>query len=280
MNSGSPPSPVPPVPTSLHGGDAGEHTDVMALHSAVMREKAEPHEGMEPTSLWLIALALALVFWGGYYISQYSAGFDWTVYDARTPAAVKTAGAAKAAGPSPMVQGKAAFAVCAGCHGDNGEGNATTGIPPLAGSEWVQAKSPVRMIRIDLQGAVGPIQVKGKTYNFAGGMPAIGESLPAASRDADLAHAITYIRNSWGNKAPAVTPEEVKAVESAVKSHAGKQWTEAELKQVPLGPATVAQAGKMTPDQLKAALKALPADQLKEVLKTLPADQLKSAAGQ
>jgi mono/diheme cytochrome c family protein len=50
----------------------------------------------------------------------------------------------------------------------------------------------------------------------------------AALPDDDLAAVLTYIRQSWGNKASAITPEQVKAVRAAVGSRS-QPWTAAEL---------------------------------------------------
>jgi len=120
--------------------------------------------------------------------------------------------------PAVMEAGKAAFLICSACHGQNGEG--TVG-PPLAGSEWVNG--PIsNLISMQLRGLVGPITVKGKEYNVPGGMAPM-----AYQTDAQIAAVLTYVRNSFGNKAPAVTPEQV----TALRSEVGKpQITAAELK--------------------------------------------------
>ena len=57
---------------------------------------------------------------------------------------------------------------CKTCHGDAGQGDAI--YPPLAGSEWVTGDQE-RLIRIVLKGLWGPIEVKGKTYDPAKGLP-------------------------------------------------------------------------------------------------------------
>ncbi len=112
--------------------------------------------------------------------------------------------------PAQMEIGKAQFLVCGACHGQNGEGVEGAG-PPLAGSEWV--KGPVsNLILIQLRGLSGPIEVKGVVYDkFVAGM------LPMAYQtDEQIAGALTYVRNSFGNKASAVKPEEVKAMRGEV----------------------------------------------------------------
>lgn len=112
--------------------------------------------------------------------------------------------------PAQMEIGKAQFLVCGACHGQNGEGVEGAG-PPLAGSEWVTG--PVsNLILIQLRGLAGPIEVKGVVYDkFVAGMQPM-----AYQTDEQIAGALTYIRNSFGNKASAVKPEEVKAMRGEV----------------------------------------------------------------
>ncbi|MES2923932.1 MAG: cytochrome c [Verrucomicrobiota bacterium] len=120
--------------------------------------------------------------------------------------------------PAVMEAGKAAFLICGACHGQNGEGGPIA--PPLAGSEWVTG--PVsNLVRIQLRGLQGAITVAGKEYNMPGGMAAL-----SFQTDDQIAGVLTYIRNSFGNKASAVKPEQV----AALRSEVGKpQVTAAEL---------------------------------------------------
>lgn len=110
--------------------------------------------------------------------------------------------------PAVMEAGKASFMLCGACHGQNGEGGPIA--PPLAGSEWVTG--PVsNLIRIQLRGLQGPITVAGKEYNMPGGMAAL-----AYQTDDQVAAVLTYIRNSFGNKASAVKAEQVAALRGEV----------------------------------------------------------------
>ena len=110
--------------------------------------------------------------------------------------------------PGLMKAGKVQFMICAACHGQGGEGTAAA--PPLAGSEWVNG--PVEnLIRIQLRGLVAPIPVKGEVREYAGGMAAL-----AYQTDEQIAAVLTYVRNSFGNSAPAVNAEEVKALRGEV----------------------------------------------------------------
>ncbi len=110
--------------------------------------------------------------------------------------------------PAVMEIGKAAYLLCGACHGQNGEGGPIA--PPLAGSEWVTG--PIsNLVRIQLRGLVGPITVAGKEYNMPGGMAAL-----SFQTDEQIAGVLTYIRNSFGNKASAVKPEQIAALRSEV----------------------------------------------------------------
>jgi len=93
------------------------------------------------------------------------------------------------------------LASCAGCHGSDGAGVNRMG-PPLAGSEWV-TENEIRLSLIILHGMEGPIEVTGKKYDS----PDILPVMPSHSTmdDASIAAILTYIRNEWGNHAPAVS---------------------------------------------------------------------------
>lgn len=110
--------------------------------------------------------------------------------------------------PAVMAAGKASYMLCGACHGQNGEGGPIA--PPLAGSEWVTG--PVsNLVLIQLRGLQGPITVAGKEYNMPGGMAAL-----AFQTDEQVASVLTYIRNSFGNKASAVAPAQVTALRGEV----------------------------------------------------------------
>lgn len=120
--------------------------------------------------------------------------------------------------PAAIEAGKAHFMLCAACHGQAGEGGPIA--PPLAGSEWVTG--PIsNLIKMQLRGLQGPITVAGKEYNMLGGMAPM-----SYQTDEQIAQVLTFVRNSFGNKASAVTPEMVKAL----RGEEGKpQITAAEL---------------------------------------------------
>jgi mono/diheme cytochrome c family protein/glucose/arabinose dehydrogenase len=123
-------------------------------------------------------------------------------------------------------KGKATYQqICFACHGADGKGQ------PLAGQDghflapsFVKAKTVIGtgepMILSILHGLEGPID--GKTYD--GLMPA-----QHSNSDEWIADVATYIRNSFGNKAPAITKGQVKAMRSKHKDRK-QAWTQKELK--------------------------------------------------
>lgn len=113
---------------------------------------------------------------------------------------------------------------CSACHGADGKGATGGQFPPLAGSPWPQG-NPDRAIKIVLHGLHGPVDVNGKTYNLE--MPPQGAALP----DDQIAAILTHVRASWGNKAPAVSTEQVKKVRAAFAKR-NQHWTAEELLKV------------------------------------------------
>ncbi len=105
---------------------------------------------------------------------------------------------------------------CATCHQPDGEGLALSGFPPLTKSEWV-TKDEDRLIKLTLNGMMGPLEFQGKTYPGLVPMTPFGGMLS----DDDLAAVLTYVRNSYGNQAPPVTAAKVKQVRTATKDKVG-----------------------------------------------------------
>jgi nitrite reductase (NO-forming) len=92
---------------------------------------------------------------------------------------------------------------CAMCHQADGKGLPNV-FPPLAQSDYLMADK-TRSVGIILRGLSGPITVNGQRYN--GIMPP-----QVTLSDEQIAHVLTFIRNTWGNQGDAVTIEEVKAI--------------------------------------------------------------------
>jgi len=103
-------------------------------------------------------------------------------------------------------KGKQVFMqTCFVCHQVEGQGIPGQ-IPPLAKSDFLMADKE-RSIRGVLLGQSGEMVVNGKTYN--------GTMIPLNYlSDEDIAYALTYVRNSWGNSGEAVNLTEVRRIRS------------------------------------------------------------------
>ena len=101
-----------------------------------------------------------------------------------------------------MAAGAAVYAHgCIACHEADGSG-APRIYPPLPGNAGLQSADPLSTLRIIIDGAQTVTTPRAPN---PGSMPAYGGKLS----DSEIADVATYIRNSWGNAAPAVSPAEV-----------------------------------------------------------------------
>jgi len=105
---------------------------------------------------------------------------------------------------------------CITCHQEDGKGLTAAGFPPLAGTQWVIGNQD-RLIKIILNGLMGPIEVLGKEYPGQVPMTPYRGML----NDEEVAAVATYVRNSFGNEASAITPAKVKAVRDATSGKTG-----------------------------------------------------------
>ncbi len=125
-----------------------------------------------------------------------------------------------AADEATLKRGAAVYArTCIACHQPTGKG-----LPPVFPSiaeTPIIAGNPELPIKFILNGLMGPITVNGTTFNSM--MPPV----PGVT-DQDIADVLTYVRQSFGNKANAVTPAQVKAIRDANASRT-TPWNTAEL---------------------------------------------------
>ncbi|NND97226.1 MAG: c-type cytochrome [Pirellulaceae bacterium] len=98
---------------------------------------------------------------------------------------------------------------CATCHLTHGKGSANV-YPPLVGSPWVTG-SEDRLIKMTLHGVWGKMKVNGKTYDPSRGVPPM-TAFRSLLKDDELAAVLTFVRNTWGNKASPVRPASVKKI--------------------------------------------------------------------
>lgn len=90
---------------------------------------------------------------------------------------------------------------CADCHGGDGRGVAGV-YPPLAGNSAVTEPTGINAVRTVLLGGFPPVTA-GNPRPYS--MPPYAQQLD----DSDVALVVSYIRQSWGNKASIVRPEQV-----------------------------------------------------------------------
>ena len=131
-----------------------------------------------------------------------------------------------------LIKGKALYAregACITCHQPDGKGLPGSGFPPLSGTNWVLGNEE-RLIKLVLKGLYGPMEVLGTKYPGQVPMTPFGALL----KDDEIAAVLTYVRNSFGNKASAISPDKVKAVRAAVKDKTGFYSPEELLRQHPL----------------------------------------------
>ncbi len=101
------------------------------------------------------------------------------------------------------------LSACAKCHQANGNGEPIK-FPKLAGSSAVLSSDATSLIRLVMEG--------GKTARTTdGGKP---EDMPGFEKkftDGEIADILSFIRNSWGNHAPAVTTHDVTKLRAKLK---------------------------------------------------------------
>ncbi len=117
---------------------------------------------------------------------------------------------------------------CATCHQADGKG-LDPAFPTLEDSIFVHG-DPERLIKLTLHGLMGPFELKGKRYDGQVPMTPFGGMLT----DQEVADLLTYVRNHYGNKASAITPEQVKKVREETKDHTGFYMMDALIKEHPL----------------------------------------------
>ena len=190
-------------------------------------------DGLEPTAIrrpfpvLLFALLGLLLYWADMFLLDQSGHFQAKVFYPYTSTNQLDSFLPKDPAQLARAKGQKIYGtLCTQCHQPNGGGSPALQFPPLAGSDWVLAEGPNRIIRVVLNGAMGPFTVSGAQVNNT--MVPWRDTL----NDDDIAAVLTYVRNEWGNKAAPVTPAQVKKVREGTKARA-TPWTMDELKGVP-----------------------------------------------
>jgi mono/diheme cytochrome c family protein len=192
-------------------------------------EEREPTAGMARGPIWLVVLLVALFYWGAQYLDQNGGEFQAAVYRPFRSGEELAALQPRDKTGQLLELGKRLYSAnCEACHQASGSGSTQNNCPPLAGSDWVTAAGPGRLIRMVLNGGQGPITVSGQLWQ-GGVMTPFRDVLTS---DDEVAAVLTYIRLTWGNKAPIVTPEQVKSVRDKTADRSSA-WTATELLNVP-----------------------------------------------
>ena len=218
-------APEQPPDEGFNEKERGAEMDVAEVHGSFLRERAEPQTGREPVPLWLLAIFFSIIFWAGLYLADNSGGFRAGVFD---PARGTGETAAQSGPVDPKVLGRRVFTQnCMVCHQTTGLGVARQ-FPPLAGSEWVLGldwHGDNHLVKIVLKGLQGPIQVQGSTFNNA---------MPTWSMltDEQIAAVLTFIRSEWGNSAPPIPADYVKAMREQTASRT-EPWSPKDLQAIP-----------------------------------------------
>lgn len=117
---------------------------------------------------------------------------------------------------------------CATCHQANGKG-LDPAFPSIENSPWVSG-DPDRLIKLTVFGLTGPLEINGKRYDGQVPMTPFGGML---SND-EMADVLTFVRNSFGNQAEPIRPQQVKGVRDAHPNRLMFMTTEELLKAHPI----------------------------------------------
>jgi mono/diheme cytochrome c family protein len=115
----------------------------------------------------------------------------------------------KSIAASSVDRGKLLFTTyCLTCHQADGSGVPNLN-PPLIKTIWVLGNKTT-LIQQLLKGSQGKVEIDGETFHNV--MPSM-----AHLNDQQIADVLSYVRNSFGNKASFVAPAEVKLVRAKTK---------------------------------------------------------------
>ncbi len=118
--------------------------------------------------------------------------------------------------PSAMNAGRKQFRKhCQDCHNYDGTG-VPRRYPTLAGATTVQARDPTTIIRIILEG-MEPPAISARPDDEP--MPAYAKKMT----DDEIADVTTYMRNAWGNRASAVSAQQVQDLRKKLAALAAKE---------------------------------------------------------
>ncbi|MEN9732060.1 MAG: hypothetical protein RLZ45_55 [Verrucomicrobiota bacterium] len=121
---------------------------------------------------------------------------------------------------------------CATCHQPSGSG--TPGIYPplnLTGNPWLADDE--RLVKLVLKGLWGPLELGGQRLSPANGVPPM-IGFAGMLNDEEVAGVLTYVRQSFGNDLPPVTPDLVKKVRAKTQNRVDFYMVEELMKEHPI----------------------------------------------
>lgn len=174
----------------------------------------EPSRAETPASIptWIWVLVIGMVAWGTFYfVGQWSPTERFADSPTYQPLVSQSSEdepiAATDTSEADARQGALLYSnLCASCHMADGVGMPGF-FPPLVGNPTVMDPDGNQHIRVVLTGSQGST-IDGIEYTVP--MPPFASQLS----DEDVALIVNHERNSWGNEAPNVTPEDVSRVRS------------------------------------------------------------------
>ncbi len=121
---------------------------------------------------------------------------------------------------------------CATCHQSSGTG--TPGIYPpfnVPGNPWLADDD--RLIKVVLKGLWGPLEINGQRLNPNNGVPPM-LGFAGLLNDEEVAAVLSYVRQSFGNNLPLITPAQVAKVREKTKARADFYMVEEIMKEHPI----------------------------------------------
>ncbi|MBI1246628.1 c-type cytochrome [bacterium] len=184
------------LPPSVIAKELKPATNVRLLEALLsMADEATPVERQSPAFSQLLNLGDAMVS------ARMTPGQNRHLVDLRNSIPVK-------ADPNVMALGKEIFlreSHCATCHQPHGQGLPNL-YPPIDGSLWAIGNED-RLIALALDGMHGKVEVKGKVYSSPPLPPMTG--FRQLLNDEEMAAVLTYVRNSWSNRAKPIDAAQV-----------------------------------------------------------------------
>ncbi len=191
--------------------------------------KETPPSADGTVPFWFSSSLLVLTCWAGIAFFANVAGFRSDISDASSDTSPLTANDLN----DPLRLGRRVFETnCVICHQTSGLG-APSQYPPLVNSEWILGQDQHtrrQLVAVLLYGLQGPVTVRGLVYN--GNMPAWNHL-----SDAEIAAVLSYIRSSWGNRATALSTQEVSSIRKTLPPRV-EPWTRSELEKFPSHPSS------------------------------------------